>query len=172
MKQSSVSIGLVAEKAGVSKMTVSRVIRGEGTVKEETKRRVISVMEKLGYVPSPAAQSLRSKDRLRSTGSRLFAAIFGSGTETAIDFFHDVLMGIERSAADFGLCPIQVHWQENIENSWPRLQNIFSIDSLCGALLVGQFDARDAERIQKRIKHLVAVDGPARMPPGSRAGDP
>lgn len=161
MKQKAASIGLVAEKAGVSKMTVSRVIRGESSVKEETKKRVISIMEKLGYVPSPVAQSLRSKDQLRSSGSRLLAAIFGSGTETAIDFFHDVLGGIEQSAADSGLCPIQVHWQENIENSWPRLQNIFSIDSLCGALLVGQFEPRDISMIQKKIKHLVAVDGPA-----------
>lgn len=161
MRQSTVSIGLVAEKAGVSKMTVSRVIRGEGSVKEDTRKKVVAVMEKLGYVPSLAAQSLRSKDRLRSTGSRLFAAIFGSGTETAIDFFHDVLGGIEQSAADFGLCPVQVHWQENIENSWPRLQNLFSIENLCGVLLVGQFEQKDIRMIQQRTSHIVTVDGPA-----------
>ncbi len=41
------------------------------------------------------------------------------------------------------------------------MQNIFSIDGLCGALLVGQFEAKDITMIQQKIKHLVIVDGPA-----------
>lgn len=161
MKDEAVSIRAVAERAGVSKMTVSRVIRGESSVKEETRKRVVSVMEELGYVPSLLAQSLRSKDPLRSAGSRLIAVIFGSGTETAVEFFHNVMAGIEQSAAGFGLCPVQIHWQDSIEESWPRLQNLFSVENVGGALLVGQFELRDIDMIGQRVENLVVVDGPA-----------
>lgn len=50
----------VAELAGVSFITVSRVINGETNVKEETKKKVLSAIDKLGYAPSFAGQVLNS----------------------------------------------------------------------------------------------------------------
>jgi LacI family transcriptional regulator, galactose operon repressor len=161
VKKRLVSIALVAEKAGVSSMTVSRIIRGESSVKEETRSRVIRVMKDMGYVPSAAAQSLRSRDHLRSSGRRLFALIFGKGTESSVHFFHDIARGVEQAAAENGLYPIQIAPQEDAELSWLRLQTILSIGGLCGALLVGQFSAEDIEFIQSNAKEVVMVDGPA-----------
>lgn len=48
----------IAQAAGVSKGTVSRVINGHTTVAQRTRERVQAVMEELGYVPDPAAQHL------------------------------------------------------------------------------------------------------------------
>ena len=45
----------VARLAGVSENTVSRVVRNKGSIAEETRRRVISAIEQLGYVPNRAA---------------------------------------------------------------------------------------------------------------------
>ncbi len=50
----------VAELAGVSFITVSRVINGETNVKEETRRKVQEAIDKLGYAPSFAGQVLNS----------------------------------------------------------------------------------------------------------------
>lgn len=50
----------VANLAGVSFITVSRVINGERNVKEETRRKVQSAIDKLGYSPSFAGQVLNS----------------------------------------------------------------------------------------------------------------
>ncbi len=161
MKKRPVSIAVVAEKAGVSSMTVSRVIRGEPFVKEDTRTHVIRVMRQLGYVPSAAAQSLRSQDHFRSAGKRLFALIFGQGTESSVTFFHDITRGVEQAAAEFGLCPIQISLQESPELAWLRLQTIISISSLCGALLVGQFSRDDICFIKENVKNAVVVDGPA-----------
>lgn len=161
MKKKPTSIALVAEKAGVSSMTVSRIIRGESSVKEETRSRVISVMKDLGYVPSAAAQSLRSRDHLRSSGKRLFALIFGKGTESSVNFFHDIARGVEEAAAETGLYPIQIAPQQDAELSWLRLQTILSVGGLCGALLVGQFSIEDIQFIQSNVKEVVMVDGPA-----------
>ena len=53
-----VTIYEVAKASGVSLATVSRVINNTGTVKEDTKLTVLSVIKKLGYKPSGLAQAL------------------------------------------------------------------------------------------------------------------
>jgi len=55
---SKVTINVVAQHAGVSKKTVSRVLNNEPNVKESTKQRVKAVFEELGYRPSPVARGL------------------------------------------------------------------------------------------------------------------
>lgn len=161
MKKKPVSIAVVAEKAGVSSMTVSRVIRGESAVKEETRSRVIAAMRVLDYVPSAAAQSLRSRDHFRSAGKSLFALIIGQGTEISVTFFHDIARGVQQAAAEFGLCPIHISLQDDPELAWLRLQTIMSIGGLCGALLVGQFSPEDIRFVQEHVRHAVVLDGPA-----------
>lgn len=48
----------VSEKAGVSIATVSRVLNGNPNVSEQTKNRVLAVMEELGYTPNVFARGL------------------------------------------------------------------------------------------------------------------
>ncbi|WP_220474330.1 LacI family DNA-binding transcriptional regulator [Propionibacterium ruminifibrarum] len=50
----------VARLAGVSAQTVSRVARGEDTVRPATTEKVRAAMRQLGYAPNRAAQALRS----------------------------------------------------------------------------------------------------------------
>jgi LacI family transcriptional regulator len=54
----SATIRDVAARAGVSPMTVSRVINRESTVKEETRALVEQAITDLNYAPNPAARSL------------------------------------------------------------------------------------------------------------------
>lgn len=51
----------VAKVAGVSPKTVSRVLNGDGLVKPTTQAAVREAMAKLGYVPSSAARSIKSR---------------------------------------------------------------------------------------------------------------
>ena len=48
----------VAKKAGVSPSTVSRTLKDNPAISEETKVKVRAAMEELGYVPNSAAQML------------------------------------------------------------------------------------------------------------------
>lgn len=48
----------VAGRAGVSHMTVSRVINGTGPVRPATRARVLAAIEELGYRPNSAARAL------------------------------------------------------------------------------------------------------------------
>jgi LacI family transcriptional regulator len=50
----------VAEKAGVSKSTVSRVINGAGYVSEDARKSIEEAMGTLGYRPNTMARSLRT----------------------------------------------------------------------------------------------------------------
>jgi LacI family transcriptional regulator len=48
----------VAQRAGVSPMTVSRVVNGEKNVREATRETVMAAVKDLNYAPNPAARSL------------------------------------------------------------------------------------------------------------------
>ena len=49
-----VNIQAVAERAGVSAMTVSNVVNGRSKVREATRLAVLSAVEELGYKPNIA----------------------------------------------------------------------------------------------------------------------
>ena len=56
-----VKIKDVADAAGVSTETVSRVLADKPHVRQEVKARVMKVVKKLGYRPNRVARSLRSQ---------------------------------------------------------------------------------------------------------------
>ena len=57
--RSSLDIREVAERAGVSPATVSRVLNGTAVVREATRDKVLSVVDELGYRPNRLAANLR-----------------------------------------------------------------------------------------------------------------
>ena len=70
------SITQVAENAGVSKATVSRVINKVGNVSPDTVRLVHQAMKELNYHPpqSPARQGLNWPDRNKALQNKAFHA--------------------------------------------------------------------------------------------------
>ena len=51
----------VAKRAGVSPMTVSRVVNGSGPVSPKLRARVEKALKETGYVPNTVARNLRTK---------------------------------------------------------------------------------------------------------------
>jgi LacI family transcriptional regulator len=60
-----VTISDVAARAGVSLMTVSRVINSEGNVRDSTRAAVNAAIRELGYSPNRAARSLASASQMQ-----------------------------------------------------------------------------------------------------------
>ncbi|MFI1964944.1 LacI family DNA-binding transcriptional regulator [Streptomyces pathocidini] len=89
-----VGIKDVARVAGVSVGTVSNVINRPDSVSEETRVRVQSTIERLGYVRSESAR------QLRAGRSRIIALLV---LDMANPFFVDVASGAERAAREAGL---------------------------------------------------------------------
>lgn len=63
-RHGTVTIQHVAEKAGVSAMTVSRVINREANVRDSTRASVLEAIERLNYSPNTAARSLAAGEAL------------------------------------------------------------------------------------------------------------
>ncbi|MBH5321773.1 LacI family DNA-binding transcriptional regulator [Aurantiacibacter sediminis] len=102
-RRQSVTIKHVAADAGVSLQTVSRVINNEANVRPEMKERVQASIDKLGYVPSIAAQ--------RMSGSRSYIILALNDRERTIeawnaregsDWVDQMLMGGMLKCAEHG----------------------------------------------------------------------
>lgn len=55
----------IAVRAGVSQATVSRVLNNKPNVREETRQRILRVIEEMGYYPNAEARSLVTKKTTR-----------------------------------------------------------------------------------------------------------
>lgn len=84
-----VTIADVAETAGVSLMTVSRVINNKGDVSAETAERIWQIIDEMGYRPSRIARGL-ARNRTSTIG--LVVPDIGN------PFFSDVARGVEHRA--------------------------------------------------------------------------
>jgi DNA-binding LacI/PurR family transcriptional regulator len=62
-----VNIGEIARRAGVSRSTVSYALTGRRPVSEETRRRILAVVDELGYRPNASARALK-EGRTRTLG--------------------------------------------------------------------------------------------------------
>jgi DNA-binding LacI/PurR family transcriptional regulator len=86
-----ITIKDIAKLAGVSHSTVSRALRGNSLVAEETAARIRMVAEERGYLPSAAARSLKTNR------TRVLGVIVSS---IADPFFSEILFGIEEYAQE------------------------------------------------------------------------
>lgn len=64
-RHANVTVNDVARRAGVSPMTVSRVLNGQANVRKSTGDSVTKAINELGYLPNKAARSLASAEQLR-----------------------------------------------------------------------------------------------------------
>jgi DNA-binding LacI/PurR family transcriptional regulator len=90
----------VAQLAGVSPSTVSRVISDSSRISDETKKTVREAMESLGYHPNAIARSLVN----RSTNT--IGIVMPQSTERAFlnPFFPQALSGVSAAAHEQGYC--------------------------------------------------------------------
>ena len=79
----------VARRAGVSPMTVSRVINGETSVRKSTRKAVNDAILELGYSPNKAARSLASANQVR------IGLLYSNPSGT---FLNEMLLGVLEQA--------------------------------------------------------------------------
>src|SRR5258705_4868492 len=83
----------IAIRAGVSVMTVSKVMRDAPDISPATKARVRQLAEQMGYMPDSVAQGLRTRT------SRLFGLVISAATNP---IYARIVMGIEEKAHELG----------------------------------------------------------------------
>jgi LacI family transcriptional regulator len=120
------TIADVAKRAGVSKMTVSRVINDSGYISQETRERVEKAIDELGYIPNALARSLRFKQ------TRTIALIL---TDITNPFFTTVARGVEDKASEEGFNVIFCNTDESPKEEASYV-NILIQKQVDGLLLV------------------------------------
>ncbi len=113
-KSGKVNLAEVARAAGVSKMTVSRVLRSEGGYSEKTRSRVMAKVEQLGYLPNRLATVFAGDQ----TSTFVGVSIPDLGNEV----FAQVLEGIDRKLGSFGYQTVLGLTQhtKDAEENWIR----------------------------------------------------
>jgi|ERR1051326_7560310 DNA-binding LacI/PurR family transcriptional regulator len=90
----------IAERAGVSVMTVSKVLRDARDISVATKKRIRALAQQMGYVPDSLAQGLRTRT------TKLFGLVISAMTNP---IFARVVMAIEERAHEMGYEVILSH---------------------------------------------------------------
>jgi LacI family transcriptional regulator len=137
-KSTSLTINDIAREAGVSRSTVSLVLRNSPLVAEETRRRVQATIERLGYQPNRLAAGLRS---LRSHILGLVV------TDLTFPHYARMAVGIEAAVEGAGYSLIVANSHESIERERLHIANLrqYRADGLC------------ITPVQQDVAHLVAL---------------
>jgi LacI family transcriptional regulator len=97
-KGNAVTIHEVAKHAGVSPMTVSRVMNGNANVRAETRDIVMRAVRELNYTPNPAARSLAA-----AQGTRIAMIYSNPSSAYLSELLVGALAGASRAAAQLVL---------------------------------------------------------------------
>ncbi len=98
------NINDVAKRAGLSAMTVSRVVNGTGYTSSDARARVEAAIEELGYVPNALARQLRSKR------TKTIALVV---SDISNPFFTTIARGVEDVAAAHGFSVMYCNTDES-----------------------------------------------------------
>lgn len=107
------TIKQVAERAGVSVATVSRVLNDNGYVQSDTRKKVQEAIEELGYVPNEVARSLFKKE------SRFVGLLLPDITNP---FFPEMARGVEDELQKEGFYLLIGNSDESLERELNYIQ--------------------------------------------------
>lgn len=123
----------VAKRAGVSAMTVSRVLNNSGYIHEKTRAKVEQAIAELGYVPNALARSLRFK-----TTNTLALVL----TDITNSFFTTVARGVEDMANARDFTVMFCNTDESPDKEMKYL-SVLAQKQVDGMLLVPAFSSPD-----------------------------
>lgn len=158
----SVTVEDVAQRAGVSRATVSRVVNGSLRVSPEKRRAVEKAVEELHYVPNPAARALMTR-----RSDSVAVVILESANRLFEDpFFNHLLLGISASLSAAEVQLVLLIAQSSGEEQ--RLERYITAGHVDGALMIGprSEDAMPRRLVERGIPVVISgrpsgSDGPS-----------
>ena len=145
----------VAKRAGVSPMTVSRVVNGSGPVSPKLRARVEQALKETGYVPNTVARNLRTK-RTDTIGLVM--------PDITNPFFTHVVRGVEVAARDAGLLLLLTNTDQRPDEE-QRVVSMLLQRQVDGMLAIPAGTCADtARKCREAGVPLVIVDRRPEMP--------
>ncbi len=145
-----VTIFDVANKAGVSKSTVSRVLNDKDSVNEKTRKKVLKVMEQLNYYPNSSARSLVTKK------THTIGLVVPDITDP---FFLQFIKGAEDVGvkSNYNMLLVSSNW--HVKDEW-RYLKLLEEDRTDGILLISGRNIADSyiEFLESEKTPIVIID--------------
>jgi LacI family transcriptional regulator len=139
------TIKVIAEKAGVSRGTVDRVLHGRPNVKAQKRERVLKLLKEFDFAPNPAARALALKVK-----NMKIAALLPCWTGT---FEEEVLKGIEMARKELQNYHIEV-LMERCRTNRPQ-ECIEKLDKLMAGGIHGlAICAQDVAPIREKLSEV------------------
>lgn len=149
LSSQNITIEDVARGARVSVATVSRALRDQPQVNERTRKRVLTVARRMGYVPNRAARSLV----VRATQT------LGLLIPDAIDPIHgEIVTGFEQEAAAHGYTVMLGNGFDDPTHERRALE-MFAMHRTDGIALLGSVLRQREARLVARSSPIVFVNG-------------
>ena len=155
-----ISIKDVAREAGVSASTVSYVLNDTPTesISEETRKRVMAAVQKLGYVPNLNARSLSSR-RSNLIGVLIPQTEPGKEFMFSNPFYGELLSSIEYTARQNGYHLLLSGTEE--DQSYLNVAQNRGVD---GILIVGTYPGENLNELKRIGVPIVLVDSYVKDP--------
>lgn len=147
-KERNITIKDVANEAGVSIGTVSNVLNGLETVKEENRSKVLKTIKELGYIPNLTAQSL--KTHKTKTIGLILPSIFNP-------FYPALARGVEDLAHNMGYTLILCNTDRDVNREKEYLDMLIS-KGVDGIVLVKPIISVDKILNYSKGFNLILID--------------
>ncbi len=143
-----VTVADIAREAGVSMMTVSRVINNKSEVSSATRQRVLEIIDRLNYTPSGIARSLAT-NRSGTIGLVI--------PDVSNPFFADVARGAEQVAWAEGYNIFLCNTEENTQRELAVLQSLEE-KRVDGVVLFSRLESRKLASVLKHQSASVLIN--------------
>ena len=137
-----VTIKKIAEEAGFSQATVSRLLKGDSTlsVGEETRKTIINTALSLGY----------DRSKIKTTIEKIALLFWITNQEELQDlYFHQLRLSIEKYAQENNLDIVTLKYEDGIE-SLPK--------QISGFIGVGFFSSEETKKLKARCSNGVFLE--------------
>lgn len=138
----------IANKAGVSPATVSRVLNHDKSlsVASDTRKRIFEVAEELSYVPP------KSRKKAKVESKHKFGLIHWYTIDQELEdpYYLSIRVGIEKRAIEKQV--------EIIKLYAPEPEDLKMLEGVEGIICIGKFSLSEIAGFEKISKHLVFVD--------------
>lgn len=143
------TINDIAELAGVSRQTISRVLNNKPEVNEATRNHVQRIIEKHGFQPNLQARSMVTRQ------TNMVAVLL---PDIANPFFSEIVRGIERTLRANELNVFLMTTEEDValENSFLHLSQTYNVDGMI--LCSPRLDEANLRKLIPKISPVVLLN--------------
>ena len=147
----------IAQKAGVSISSVSRVLNNDQTrsVSKETEDMIWKIAHEMGYSKSKKARAKKSKKQKRAI-QRIGYILCKVPDKYNHPYFSEILQGIELEAKTRGIYIEFAHTEEELQEP-AILHRALNNESVDGVILVEPYDTETLNYLKNRYKYIVGI---------------